>query len=415
MIIRRTPRLDLTYCLNIHPGETWRENFAAIRRDALRVRDLVAAGKPFGLGLRLSARAAAALADPRTLAELRAFLDAHGLYIFTINGFPYGRFHGARVKEKVYAPDWRTKARRDYTIALADILAALVPEGCTGSISTVPGSYKPWIKSDADVRAMAHNLADVAAHCARIRDARGADIALALEPEPDCFIETAGEAIDFLTGPLRALGAARLAKAHRFGKAGARAALRRHIGICLDTAHSAVEFEQPLLALMLLSRAGIRIPKVQVSAALRAYPDAATIDRLRPFCDPVYLHQVRVRTAAGRIAAFRDLPDAIAARTRVWDESGRRPDEEWRIHFHVPLFFEGDERLSSTSDLLDRRVMRVLRTALAPHLEIETYTFSVLPEELRAADVAAGVAREFAWLLARGGGRWQPLAGTEVT
>ncbi len=408
MIIRSAPRLDLTYCLNIHPGETWRDNFAAIRNDALRVRNLVAPNQPFGLGLRLSARAAAALARPRALAELRAFLDAHNLYVFTINGFPYGRFHGARIKQKVYAPDWRTQARRDYTVALVDILAALVPKGCSGSISTVPGSYKAWIASDADIRAMARNLADVAAHCARLRETRGADIALALEPEPDGFIETAGEAIAFLEGPLRALGTAHLAGSRRFGKAKARAALARHIGICLDTAHAAVQYVHPCLALKQLSRAGIRIPKVQLSAALRAYPDAAGVKRLRAFCDSVYLHQVRVKTASGRIAAFKDLPDAIAARTRRWKETGRRPDEEWRIHFHVPLGFEEHEGLSSTADLLDQRVMRVLYSAVAPHLEIETYTFSVLPKKLRAADVAAGVAREFAWLRARGGARWQP-------
>ncbi len=428
MIIRKRPALHLTYCLNIHRGETWRENLEAIATCALRVREKVAPGKPFGLGLRLSARAAAALARRATLERFRAFLADHGLYVFTINGFPYGKFHGARVKEKVYAPDWRETARREYTDTLAHILAALLPEGCPGSISTVPGSYKPWIRSPRDADVMAANLADAAAHLARLRRERGVDIALALEPEPDCFIETAREAVAFFTGPLRIAGAARLRRAHGMGRAEARDALAAHVGVCLDTAHAAVEFEQPHAALRTLLAAGIRVPKIQLSAALRARPRDSKFVRLREFCDPVYLHQTRVRTAGGRTLAFEDLPAAIACfpgtvtnfalarpSTSARQEKGEisdcpriLPGEEWRVHFHVPLFFAGRGELSSTSDLLDDRFFREVRRARIPHLEIETYTFDVLPPRLRRRDVVDSIAREFAWVLARAGGSAEP-------
>jgi sugar phosphate isomerase/epimerase len=401
MIIRDEPPRHLTYCLNIHRGETWAENFAAVEAHALRVRDAVAPGRRFGLGLRLSARAAAALNRPAALARFRKFLDAHDLYVFTLNGFPYGTFHGARVKENVYAPDWRTRERRDYTLALADILAALLPEGCPGSISTVPGSYAPWIRTKRDVEKMCANLADVAAHLARLRETRSVDIALALEPEPDCHVETTAQAIAFLTGPLLSAGAARLRDAHNVAPRHARAVLAAHIGVCLDTAHAAVEFERPQKALCALLAAGVRVPKIQLSAALRARPDAATLRRLREFCDPVYLHQTHVKAGRARARAFPDLPEALEAHARTADKRRRPAAEEWRIHFHVPLFFTRDAGLSSTADLLDARFFKAVRAAAVPHLEIETYTFDVLPPTLRCADVAESIAREYAWVLAR--------------
>ena len=159
MRIRRDPPLHLTYCLNVHPGETWAENFAAVREKALRVKALVGRPGPFGLGLRLGGIAARTLSAPAAIAEFRAFCDASELYVFTVNGFPYGRFHGTSVKENVYRPDWRQPERLAYTNQLTDILAALLPEGVRGSISTLPGSYKAWIKTRADVRTAAGNIA----------------------------------------------------------------------------------------------------------------------------------------------------------------------------------------------------------------------------------------------------------------
>ena len=186
MKIQDNPPLHLTYCLNLHPGEAWAENFAAIQTHVLAIRDRVAPGGPFGLGLRLGDRAARELAPATRLAELRDFLAAHGLYAFTVNGFPYGAFHGTAVKENVYRPDWRSAERLDYTVRLAEILAALLPEGVAGSISTVPVSYKDWMKSEADLRPAVENLAECAHRLEELYRRTGKDIALALEPEPDC-------------------------------------------------------------------------------------------------------------------------------------------------------------------------------------------------------------------------------------
>jgi len=365
----------LTYCLNIHPGETWEANFAAIRDKATAVRQRVAPGRRFGLGLRLGRQAADELTGRRgALGDFRRFLADEGLYVFTVNGFPYGRFHGTAVKQAVYAPDWRAPERRDYTMLLIDILAALLPEGVPGSISTVPGSYRAWVSGADDARRMAAMLAETAAHAADVRRRTARDICVALEPEPDCFVETTDEAIGFLTGPLAAAAPAEV--------------LRRHVGVCLDTAHAAVEFEDPAEALRKLSAAHVRVAKVQLSAALRAAGDAESLRRLADFADPVYLHQVKVREAGGGVRSFADLPEALAA----------PPAGEWRVHFHVPLFWSGDAVLGSTAELLGTAFWRAALAA-TPHLEIETYTFDVLPGELRLPDVTDSIAREYDWVL----------------
>lgn len=150
--------VELTYCTNVHPGESWAEVEANLRRYLPAIKAKVAPDRPFGVGLRLSAEAAAALSQRPALEGLRALLAEEGLYVFTLNGFPYGRFHGEAVKEKVYLPDWREEARLAYTDRLAAILAALLPEGGEGSISTVPGAFKPRATSPEALEAIADNL-----------------------------------------------------------------------------------------------------------------------------------------------------------------------------------------------------------------------------------------------------------------
>jgi len=390
MIVSDSPAVHLTYCLNIHPGESWEENFEAIRIHATAVRELVAPGSRFGLGLRLSARAADELNHPHRLAELRTFLDAHDLYVFTINGFPYGRFHETAVKAAVYRPDWRTTERRDYTLALANILAELLPEGVVGSISTVPGSYRDWIENDADVEQIALRLAEVATYLARLRRRTGREIVLALEPEPDCLLETAQEAAEFLTGPARSVGRDFLRLNFGMEEELADALLARHVGVCLDTAHEAVAFRDPSDAMGNLRAMGVRLAKVQLSAALAC--DASAVDtRLGPFRDKTYLHQVSTRSPAGDMHTYPDLPAALA--------EGPRDDAQWRVHFHVPLHWEGDGPLRSTREDMLGSAAVLLGGGECAHLEIETYTFDVLPEGMRELPVDESIAREYRWVL----------------
>jgi sugar phosphate isomerase/epimerase len=396
MQLRADPPLHLTYCLNIHPGETWADNLAAMRTHALAVRDRVAPGQPFGLGLRLRRKAADELSRATTRAEFRRFLAEQGLYVFTINGFPYGAFHGTPVKTDVYRPDWRDAERRDYTVALADILADLLPEGTEGSISTVPGAYKAALSSADDIERIVGNLVDCVAHLHGIRQRTGCEIHLGLEPEPDCCLETTDEVVAFFESPLAQHGVPRLARALGGRADEACAILRRHLGVCFDTCHLAIQFEPLERSLRRLLDHGVRVSKIQISAALALPPTPSGLQRLAAFADPVYLHQVKVRGAQRAPAAFPDLPDALA---RPHPAAG--PGEEWRVHFHVPLYYEGDRDLGTTATALTPQFFRAMVDGRISHLEIETYTFHVLPPALRSLDVASSIAREYAWIVPR--------------
>jgi hypothetical protein len=298
------------------------------------------------------------------------------------------------VKAGVYWPDWSDDARRDYTNTLADILAGLLPDGVTGSISTVPLSYKVWVKDAAHVRRMVRLIVECLGHLAEIRRRTGNDVLLGIEPEPDCFIENTEETVAFFRGPLVEFGVPVLAKQANVPPAEAEKIIRHHLGVCVDVCHLAVEFEEPKTSLERLATAGVAVAKVQLSSALTCAATPAALQRLRAFCDPVYLHQVKVRTADTEVLSYADLPDALDAHA-----AEAAPDEEWRVHFHVPLYVAGYGELKSTSSVCTDGLSRALRSGLTEHLEIETYTFDVLPEGAREPDVVRSIAREYEWVL----------------
>lgn len=395
MMLAGRPELGhLTYCTNIHPGETWPEVQANLERHVVEVKRQVGADRPFGVGLRLSARAAEALSEPGTLERLKAFLRESGLYVFTINGFPYGPFHGRPVKEAVYQPDWSHEERVTYSDLLADLLVELLPDDpdLLGSVSTVPGTFKPLAATPGMVERIAANLIRHAAHLVRLREARGRTIALALEPEPCCFLETIDETVRFFEGHLFGADAVRqLVELTGLARGEAEGALRRHLGVCYDVCHAAVEFEDPAGSVDALRQAGIGVPKLQLSAALRiAAVGPATADQLRPFDEPVYLHQVVARQGE-RLTRHVDLPAALAA---LPENRGA----EWRVHFHVPIFLAELEHFSTTQPFLEEILARHRHAPISPHLEVETYTWDVLPERYREAGVASAIARELRWV-----------------
>lgn len=383
MLIQRDPPLHLSYCLNVHPGESLDALLDAVRGPAAEVARQVAGPAPFGLGLRVGAEAAAALRDRDAALALRDELSARRLYAFTINGFPYGRFHGGAVKEQVYEPDWRTPERLRYTRDLAHLLVRLLPEGVAGSISTVPVGFAARLQDPAAQEAAIANLLACARFLARLEAETGCEIHLGLEPEPACLLETTGDAVAFMGQLLLAAGP------------NEEALVRRHVGVCFDTCHVALAFEPLADAWSRYAAEGIRVSKVQLSAALEADAGPAACDALGAFEEPVYLHQVRARMPDGSVRAWDDLPAARAA----WP----RDAEAVRVHFHVPLHAEPGTPLRSTANQLDEGFLRLLADGRCAHAEVETYTFDVLPPALRGDRVEESIVRELAWLRARPG------------
>ncbi len=153
-----------------------------------------------GVGLRLSGIASEELGLGRELQAFKEYLRAQGLYVFTINGFPYGPFHGTRVKEDVYQPDWRFPERLTYSNRLADQLAVLLPDDASldGSVSTVPATFRPIGGTSGALEQIAENVLQHAAHLVGVKRRTGRTITIALEPEPMCYLETSDELIAFM-------------------------------------------------------------------------------------------------------------------------------------------------------------------------------------------------------------------------
>ncbi len=385
----------LTYCLNVHPGGTLAEAETAIFEHAPKVfaefSRLTGAQGPYGLGIWLSAAAAEELGARAGARNLRERLSRAGLYALTFNGFPYGRFHGTCVKEKVYQPDWADPTRTQYTGLLVRLASEALRRGQRATISTLPVTFRPWA-DEARLEEATSNLVSSAGLAHYFRELMGVETTLALEPEPGCYLERTDDAIAYLTDHLFRRGRVLLAEEAGISEADAESALRRHIGACLDTVHTGVMGEDPKEALRKYAAAGIRVAKVQLGAALRVQvgPDGPP-PALRAFQDQVYLHQTVVATPDGRELYFNDLPEPLGMNSP--------PQGEWRIHFHVPLAWPGEGPIGTTADQVDAAFLSAALAAGCEHFESEIYTLDVFPAARGSRE--ALLAQDMAWLWER--------------
>jgi sugar phosphate isomerase/epimerase len=358
--------VHLAYCTNVHPAEDVDGVIGHLERFAGPVREELGTGT-LGVGLWLAAPAARELVgDDAALERLRAALERLGLEAVTFNGFPYQGFHDEVVKQRVYVPDWTSEERREFTVALARILARLLPDDVAdGSVSTLPLAWREGFGVD-EARAARAELEATIEALRRLADETGKRVRVAVEPEPGCAIETVAGLVEGIAGLDEEV-----------------------VGICLDACHSAVQFESPVEALARLSGAGVPIVKMQASAALRVEP--GRIGELADFVEPRFLHQTRT-TENASVLGVDDLDQAL--------DGGLPRDEEWRVHFHVPVHLdEGRTTQPQLRELLEGVFGG--SGALTPHLELETYTWNVMPGDLRPdADAALvdGLARELSWL-----------------
>lgn len=376
--------IHLGYCTNIHRGETWEETWNGLKNYTLRVKDRVSGGKPYGIGLRLSHQAAQELSAPGKIDEFKAWLEANGCYVFTINGFPYGSFHGTRVKEHVFKPDWSTPERLEYTNLLFDILAQLLPPGVSGSVSTLPGSHKTFNVGGDELQAIFSNLRQCREHIEKVASKSGHDLHLGLEPEPLGLFETSGETLKFF-----GLYFDRNPQDRDFLK---------FVGLNYDTCHLAIEFEDAQTALKRITENGIRLSKLHFSSALKLKPTPENVAKLHAFDEPVYFHQVIASYGKEEpLRRFKDLPDALQFAATSPGSLG----EEWRVHFHIPIHAQPGGGFDSTRDhLIGAMDWLAQNPTKCQHIEMETYTWEVLPQEMRSGDVVDQLVREYEWTLA---------------
>ena len=387
--------LQLTYCANVHPLEQPQDLQLYVDEILPRLKAglstrLSASEETFALGLYFpQAITKELLRKPETLKELgNRFLDC-GARALTANAFPFGGFHATAVKEAVYRPDWQKRERLEYTMQVADVLAALPMTGSRQTISTLPGSFKSF--PDLDQNVVAENFLRMVVYLAQLEADRGRWIQLAVEPEPGCLFETIDEWISFYENQILS---------RHWPKLGGNQEelIRRHLGTCFDCCHQAVEFEDCRGSLSILRKAGIPVAKMQLSNALRLESPGAhreALDDLANFVEKRYLHQTMALNADGKTAYFNDLPDYLAM-------ARDRQDREVRIHFHVPLFLSECGNLGTTQDLMRACLDEVVKEGQTEHLEIETYSWNVMPERRKPDhqhDLMADVLREYDYIL----------------
>jgi len=371
----------LTYSSNVHPAMDLGRQLATLREHVGPISAAArAAGRAFGLGGWWPAELVAALhADPAARDRLADALVAHGAPLWTLNVFPFGNFHQDVVKTAVYAPDWGEQDRLLYTRRCAEVGAALMQPGEVLSMSTLPLGYRGPGDAPADERLMADNLAQVASTLAEVEQRTGVCCVLALEPEPNCILETVGQAADFLERWVFGGEASSTVPA---------AHLRRHLGVCVDLCHLAVLGEDPLEAMADLRRRGIEMPKIQVSSCLEVRSPEG-LDQLLAFEEPRYLHQTKAESGARAL----DL-DAVRARREEFAAAGRV-----RTHYHVPLDWDQDGPFGSTQQEVRRVLSALAESSEAPPLlEVETYTWDVLGDRFGAAPLHEHLQRELDWV-----------------
>ena len=391
----------LSYCTNIHAGESWDDHFRALQQNFPAIKEAISPEAPMGIGLRLSNQASLEILEANKLDEFKNWLYQTGSYVFTMNGFPYGGFHHTRVKDQVHAPDWTTTERVDYTKRLFTILAQLLPDEIDGGISTSPLSYRYWHK-DADtlnqaiVRATT-NLLEVVQLLISIRNQTGKILHLDIEPEPDGLLETGNEFITWFEQYLLPVGIPIISNTFQIDAAAAEQLIKEHCNLCYDICHFAIGFEDHATVMEQLDAKGLKIGKFQISAALKSSlignseKRTAIQSAFALYNEPVYLHQVVARLENGRLLRYPDLSEAL----QDFEHNGV---QEWRAHFHVPVFEANFGLLESSRTDIETVLALHQVKHRTHHLEVETYTWEVLAPEVKLP-IGQSIIRELQWVL----------------
>ena len=387
----------LSYCSNIHPGESWQQILNNLNTYTTKIRKKITTSS-FGLGLRLSNEASKELLMDDNLYKFKTWLDSEKLYVFTINGFPYGAFHHKVIKDQVHHPDWSTKERFNYTKRLIKIMAELLPENTSGSISTSPITYKYWHKTAKDISSITQistqSLIEIVCYLIEIKERTGKNIHIDIEPEPDGLLESSIECIHFFESSLIPYGVPLISKTFNLTDNESEKRIKNHIQICMDICHFAVGYESPTTVIQQFKEYGIKIGKLQISAALssgqltKENKDIITSE-LSAFDEPIYLHQSVIKDQSGSLTQYKDLGDAL--------NGINSSSSEIRTHYHVPVFTDTYQHLCSTQSEIKETLAIWKKTPFTDHLEIETYTWSILPKKLQLDQIDT-IVREINWV-----------------
>jgi hypothetical protein len=382
--------LHLASCTNVYRDETWAETFESLKNHTLRVRERVCPRQPFAIGLRLSNRAAHDLRQPAVLLEFQRWLGRQGCYVPAIDGFAFGRFRGAVLKEQVYEPDWRSPERLAYTNLLFELLAQLEPPDVEGSVSTLPCSFKGFHLHPDELKLVRANLWHCVEHVARVCEQTGRRLLLSLDPEPLCVLESSGEVLQLFD---------RMRSEHPRDPR-----LATYLGVDYDTCHFAVEFEEPLNAIPCIAEHGIRFGKILVSAGLKVRPTPEALHALAAFTHDPCLHQVVVGRPDGQRCIYADLREALITEPQEPEyaiaDNPQLP--EWRVHLHVPLHCPPLPWFDTTADhILGTLDLLAANPGLCRQLQLDPCAWEILPPALQDRDRVDQWVDEYDWTMTR--------------
>jgi hypothetical protein len=371
---------NLSYCLNAFDfSGDWKMSLNRVDSIFSKVREksLISSKEMLGLGFWTSSNFLKLMQCDENIGYLQKFLKSRNYFISTVNAFPYGVFHNQPVKDKVYLPNWLNEKRVEFTIKAAVFLQKFLPENGIGSISTLPGAYKLHIKSSDHkiMKQIADNLEKVAESLAYIYEATGKKIRLGVEMEPDCIWETPEEFVGFYNNYLSAFKYA-----------------PEYIGVCYDTCHQELIESTPGAGLRIFLNNDIPIVKIQLSAALEIQ-NIEFFKNIKNFDEHVYLHQTRIFNNHGEISEkFIDIPCL---------KTMSEEDAILKCHFHLPIFWDekGKFFASARKELLKTLDFLKKNPNICQDIEIETYTYNVLPDCINNNDITSAVVNEYKWVM----------------
>jgi hypothetical protein len=381
--------VDLSYCTNIHFGESWEEVFYILKFHSRKLRNAFLKMDQFGIGLRLSNSSIINLSKSSFFFDFLFWLKINNFYIKSVNGFPYSFFGSNYIKDNVYLPDWSNFKRYIYSRRIIILFSNFLNKNNFGGISTLPLSYKYffcnysynnlYIKSIKYLYSLLILLNDIYVN-------NKIFIHLDIEPEPDCVVSNTLDYINFFKKWLldRIILYFLKKKIHMF--------ILNYFRICFDICHSSVEFESICQSFNSIFLFNIKFGKFQISSSLK-------IDKMNFYNSYVfsylpetpYIHQVYGKTFYDNIITYKDIS---LAHILLY----KKKIVEYRIHYHVPIFFDKYEIFESTQQYIIE-FFKLLKKRNAFYIfEIETYTFDILPCYLKL-NILYSLKREYDWVI----------------
>lgn len=384
----KTSNFHLSYCTNIHKGESWNEVFTNIKKYTVNVKKLITRKKWFSIGLCLSNKSVKSLTKKNILKKFQKWLLKKYIYIQTINSFCFTNFHEKNIKQKIYNPNWGTYERYIFTKQIINIIKHTLLITTTGTISTVPLFYKYTIKTKKEKYILLQksiiNLMNILIHLKKINK----NISICMEPEPDCYLEKTSDVITFYNKRLYIHGNEYLQKNYKITKKINKQLIKKYIKVCYDICHFSLFKEKIQQTLSKFKKEKIDIGKIQLSSGLKTnepknyflknnfFKKLNKITKKTPFLHQAYSTIINKNNTIS--SHYKDLFE-IKKRPLLEKKPIKMINKKiWKVHYHIPLYKSKHQNFKTTQKEISnlfRILLNSKKYKIPTSIEIETYTW----------------------------------------